>query len=66
MYTATKKECVKMNNSGAAVGGIGVGSIIAIILIWQVHHSILWCILGAFLGWVYVGFYVCRYYWHLF
>lgn len=55
-----------MSNSNVAVGGIGIGSVIAILLIWMVHHSILWCILGALLSWVYVGFYVCRYYWHLF
>jgi hypothetical protein len=55
-----------MRNSDYAAGGIGLGSIIAVLLMWTVHHSILWAILGAFLSWLYVGFYVCRYYWHLF
>lgn len=54
-----------MRNSNVAYGGISVGSVIAIILIWQIHHSILWCILGALLSWVYVVFYICRYTWHL-
>jgi hypothetical protein len=54
-----------MRRSDYAFGGIGVGSVIAIILMWQVHHSILWCILGAFLSWFYVAFYVLRYYLNL-
>ncbi|MCE5300398.1 MAG: hypothetical protein LLG37_05935 [Spirochaetia bacterium] len=54
-----------MRNYNYAAGGIGIGSVIAIILVWQVHHSILWCILGAFMSWFYVVFYVLRYYWHL-
>lgn len=54
-----------MRNSNYAVGGIGLGSIIAVVLMWSVHHSILWCILGAFLSWFYVAFYVLRYYLHV-
>ena len=47
-------------------GGIGLGSVIAVLLAWTIHHSIVWAIIGAVLGWLYVGFYVCRYYLHLF
>jgi len=55
-----------MRNSNYMTGGIGLGSIIAVVLMWSVHHSILWAILGAFLSWIYVAFYVGRYYFNLY
>ena len=54
-----------MNYYNGAAGGIGLGSVIAVLLMWTVHRSILWCILGAILNWFYVIFYICRYYMHL-
>ena len=38
--------------------GIGIGSVIAIILSWTSNHSILWCILHGILSWFYVIYYV--------
>jgi hypothetical protein len=35
-------------------GGIGIGSILAIVLSWARNHSILWAIFHAILGWLYV------------
>ena len=53
------------NNSGCGClhfgGGFGVGSIIAAILSWTTHHSILWCAIDTILGWFYVIFWVLRY-----
>ncbi|MCE5299567.1 MAG: hypothetical protein LLG37_01670 [Spirochaetia bacterium] len=43
-----------MPDENGSLGCSGLGSMLAIILVWQVHHSILWCILGAFLSWFYV------------
>jgi hypothetical protein len=38
--------------------GIGLGSILAIIISWSVNHSILWAILHGLCGWFYVIYYV--------
>jgi len=61
-----RKKEGKMSRVHYAAGGIGLGSVIAVLLTWTVHHSIIWAIIGAALGWLYVGFYVCRYYLYLF
>ncbi|MBP6625352.1 MAG: hypothetical protein KA198_09275 [Chitinophagaceae bacterium] len=39
-------------------GGIGIGTIIAIIASWSRNSSILWAILHGFLGWLYVIYFV--------
>lgn len=39
-------------------GGIGVGSIIAIVASWTRNKSVLWAILHACFGWLYVIYYV--------
>lgn len=49
------------DNNSSAGGGLGLGAVIAVLLMWHVHHSILWCILGAMLGWIYVIYYVLVY-----
>jgi hypothetical protein len=41
----------------AGVGVWGFGSMLAITLSWNVHHSILWMILQGILSWFYVGYY---------
>jgi hypothetical protein len=38
--------------------GIGVGTIIAIILSWDRNKSILWCLLHGFFGWLYIIYYL--------
>ena len=39
-------------------GGIGIGSIIAIVASWSRNKSVLWAIFHAILGWFYVIYYV--------
>ena len=39
-------------------GGIGLGSILAIVLSWSRNSSILWAILHAIFGWLYVIYFV--------
>lgn len=34
--------------------GIGIGTVIAIVLSWAANHSVLWCIIHGFFGWLYV------------
>ncbi|MES2673755.1 MAG: hypothetical protein V4660_05915 [Pseudomonadota bacterium] len=41
-----------------AGAGIGVGTVIALILSWSANKSILWLIIHGFLGWFYVIYYV--------
>ena len=44
--------------SSAAGGGIGLGTVIAVVLSWSANHSVLWAVLHGFLGWLYVVYYV--------
>jgi len=44
--------------STARNSGIGIGTVIAIIVSWTANHSIWWCILHGFLGWLYVIYYL--------
>ena len=39
-------------------GGIGLGSIIAVVASWSRNKSILWAILHGLLGWIYVVYFV--------
>ena len=39
-------------------GGLGLGAILAIVLSWSRNSSILWAILHAILGWIYVIYFV--------
>jgi len=41
--------------------GIGIGTVIAIILSWSVNHSIFWCIIHGIFGWLYVIYHVIIY-----
>jgi hypothetical protein len=42
------------NNNATYAGGFGIGSLIAVVMSWEVNHSILWAIVHAILGWFYV------------
>lgn len=49
--------------SGASVelamqGGVGLGSILAVVISWDRNHSIIWAILHAVCGWLYVIYYI--------
>ena len=37
--------------------GIGLGTLIAVIVSWSVNKSILWCIVHGCFGWFYVIYY---------
>jgi p-aminobenzoyl-glutamate transporter AbgT len=42
--------------------GIGLGTILAVLLSWSVNHSILWVIIHGIFGWFYVLYHVCKFY----
>jgi hypothetical protein len=44
------------NQSNAATAGIGFGSVLAMILSFQLNHSILWAIIHGVCSWFYVIF----------
>ena len=46
-------------NTGSA--GIGIGSVIAIVLSYTKWRSISWAILHGIIGWAYVIYYVIKY-----
>lgn len=56
----TFAQCVSRNNDGNYTGpayvgsGVGLGTIIAVVVSWSRNHSILWAIVHGILGWLYV------------
>jgi hypothetical protein len=49
------------DNSSGCGGGIGLGSIIALLLSWFHWHSIWWLIPAGICGWGYVIYHLIRY-----
>ena len=47
-----------MSGKSSSSAGIGIGTIIAVLLSWEANHSILWCIIHGLLGWFYVIYYL--------
>jgi len=47
---------------GAAKIGVGFGTALAITISWTANKSILWVIVHGILGWIYVIYYLIRYY----
>jgi hypothetical protein len=45
-------------NSSAAGGGLGLGAVIAVVLSWTANKSIVWAILHAICGWLYVVYWI--------
>jgi hypothetical protein len=45
-----------------AKAGIGFGTALAITISWTANKSILWVLIHGILGWVYVIYYLIRYY----
>ena len=39
-------------------GGIGLGTLIAVLCSWQRNRSVLWAIIAAIFSWLYVIYYV--------
>ncbi len=42
---------------GAARAGLTMGSTLAIVISWSVHHSIVWALIHGLLSWIYVVYY---------
>ena len=42
--------------------GISFGTALAIVISWSANHSILWAVIHGLLSWVYVIYYLIRYY----
>jgi len=38
-------------------GGIGLGTVIAVVISWTTWHSVVWVIIHGLLGWIYVVYY---------
>lgn len=49
---------VSIMSSSGFRGGIGLGSVLAVVASWSRNKSILWAILHAFFGWIYVIYYI--------
>ena len=43
-------------------GGISFGTALAIVISWTANHSIFWAIVHGLFSWVYVVYYLIRYY----
>ena len=50
-------QLLKNGGSSAGIGFWGFGSMLAITLSWNLHHSILWMILHGIVSWLYVIYY---------
>jgi len=46
----------------AVRSGISFGSALAIVISWSANHSIVWAIIHGLLSWIYVIYYLIRYY----
>jgi hypothetical protein len=42
--------------------GISFGSVLAIVMSWTLNKSIVWAILHGLMGWIYVVYYIIKYY----
>lgn len=50
-----------MSDTKVHYSGIGLGSLLAVIISYSTWHHIGWMILHGFLGWIYVLYYLIRY-----
>lgn len=57
-YPAAALQANVILNDTTIGSGIGLGSLLAVLASWHRNHSILWAIFHAFLGWLYVIYYV--------
>jgi len=51
----------KRGGGGSTAAGGWVGAVLAIILSWTVNKSVLWAIIHAFCGWLYVIYWLIAY-----
>ena len=59
---APYKRGNNMSDSNSGSIGIGMGTVIAILLSWTVNKSIIWCIIHGFFSWFYIIYHVVKYY----
>ena len=50
------------HTKNAAKVGVGFGTALAITISWTANKSILWVIVHGILGWIYVVYYLIKYY----
>ena len=43
--------------SESARAGVTLGTVLATVISWSVHHSIIWAIIQGFFSWLYVIYY---------
>lgn len=56
---ANVKERKAMSSKASKAGsGFGLGALLAVILSWSVNHSVIWCIIHFFCGWIYVFYWL--------
>jgi hypothetical protein len=49
---------VKDNVGTAAKTGLGFGAVLAMIMSWTLHQSVIWVLIHGLLGWIYVVYYL--------
>lgn len=54
LFAESEKNDIK---SKAIDGGIGLGSIVAVVASWSRNKSILWAIVHGLMGWIYVVYF---------
>ncbi len=47
--------------SSSTAGGIGLGSVLAVVLSWTVNKSVCWAIVHAMCSWFYVIYHLFKY-----
>jgi len=52
MRASSKEDEMRTSLTGA------IGGILAVVMSWMVNHSILWCIIHFFCGWLYVIYWI--------
>ena len=45
------------NSSNSTSSGIGIGTVLAVIISWSINKSVWWAILHGIFGWFYVIYY---------
>jgi hypothetical protein len=55
---AAQTSGFSLEQSNAIKGGIGLGTVLAVVLSWSRNRSVLWAILHGILGWLYVIYFI--------
>jgi hypothetical protein len=54
---APPRATVRERSASVVKTGVSFGSVLAIVISWSVHHSILWAIIHGIFSWLYVLYY---------